>query len=43
MKEDLFPKAARTLASVYGLESVKYTYIEDETHNKIMVFWDYGS
>lgn len=39
--EELFPKAAQTLGSVYGLEQVKYTYIEDETHNKIMVFWNY--
>ena len=38
---ELFPKAAQTLGSVYGLEQVKYTYIEDETHNKIMVFWNY--
>lgn len=39
--EDLFPKAAQTLGAVYGLEQVKYSYIEDETHNKIMVFWNY--
>lgn len=39
--EELFPKAAQTLGSVYGLEQVKYTYIEDKTHNKIMVFWNY--
>lgn len=39
--EELFPKAAQTLGSVYGLEQVKYTYIEDVTHNKIMVFWNY--
>ena len=39
--EELFPKAAQTLGTVYGLEQVKYTYIEDETHNKIMVFWNY--
>ena len=38
---ELFPKAAQTLGSVYGLEQVEYTYIEDETHNKIMVFWNY--
>ena len=41
MIEELFPKAAQTLGSVYGLEQVKYTYIEDETHNKITVFWNY--
>lgn len=39
--EDLFPKAAQTLGSTYGLSQVKYTYIEDETHNKIVVFWNY--
>ena len=39
--EELFPKAAQTLGSVYGLAQVKYTYIEDETHNKITGFWNY--
>lgn len=39
--EELFPKAAQTLGAVYGLSQVKYTYIEDESHNKIMVFWNY--
>lgn len=39
--EELFPKAAQMLGSVYGLEQVKYTYIEDKTHNKIIVFWNY--
>lgn len=38
---ELFPKAVQTLGSVYGLSQVKYTYIEDEIHNKIMVFWNY--
>ena len=38
---DLFSRAAQTLGSVYGLDQVRYTYIEDETHNKIMVFWNY--
>lgn len=38
---DLFPKAAQTLASVYGLERVSYSYVEDETHNKMIVFWNY--
>lgn len=40
--EELFPKAARTLGAEYGLESVRYTYIEDEPHSKLTVFWDYG-
>lgn len=37
----LFPKAARSLASAYGLESTKYTYVEDQIHNKIIVLWNY--
>ncbi len=41
MVNDLFPAAARTLASVYGLDSVKYTYVEDDNHYKMMVFWSY--
>lgn len=41
MVDDLFPRAAQNLASAYGLSSVKYTYIEDETHFKITVFWNY--
>lgn len=40
--QELFPQAARTLGMTYSLEAVKYTYIEDEAHNKIMVFWTYG-
>ena len=38
---DLFPKAAQNLASAYGLSSVKYTYVEDEVHCKVTVFWNY--
>ena len=38
---DLFPKAAQNLASAYGLSSVKYTYVEDEDHYKVTVFWNY--
>lgn len=41
MIDDLFPRAAQNLASAYGLSSVKYTYVEDETHYKITVFWNY--
>lgn len=41
MISDLFPKAAQNLASAYELASVKYTYVEDEMHNKITVFWNY--
>ena len=38
---DLFPKVAQNLASAYGLSSVKYTYVEDEEHYKVTVFWNY--
>lgn len=41
MVGDLFPKAAQTLASAYGLDTVKYTYVEDEVHHKVTVFWNY--
>ena len=37
----LYPRAAQNLASAYGLSSVKYTYIEDESHCKMIVFWSY--
>ena len=39
--ENIFPQAAQNLASVYGLESVKYTYVEDAIHYKVTVFWNY--
>lgn len=38
---DLFSKAAQNLAGAYGLERVKYTYIEDEKHCRMTVFWNY--
>lgn len=38
---ELFPEAARTVGKLYGLDQVKYTYIEDTAHNKIIVFWNY--
>lgn len=41
MADDLLPQAAQTLASVYDLEKVKYSYVADDTHNKMMVFWNY--
>lgn len=40
MTEDLFPRAVRNLAEVRGMDSVRYTYIEDEKHWKMMVFWN---
>ena len=41
LTEELLPKAAQNLASVYDLENVKYTYAEDNAHHKITVFWNY--
>lgn len=38
----LIPRAAGNLAGVYGLSRVRYTYIDDGTHRRISVFWDYG-
>lgn len=38
---ELFPEAARTVAGLYGMDEVKYTYIEDSAHSKIIVFWNY--
>lgn len=38
---ELFPEAARTVGRQHGLDQVKYTYIEDAAHNKIIVFWNY--
>lgn len=37
----LFMEAARYLSEIYETGSVKYTYMEDEIHNKITVFWNY--
>lgn len=41
IKEVLLPRAAKNLAAMYGLNSVQYTYVDDDVHNKIMVFWNY--
>ena len=38
---ELFPEAARTVGQLYGTDQVKYTYIEDAAHGKIIVFWNY--
>lgn len=38
---ELFPEAARTVGQLYGLDQVKYTYVEDAAHNKVIVFWNY--
>ena len=41
MINDLIPRAAQNLASAYGLTEVEYSYIDDDVHYKIMVFWNY--
>ena len=41
MINDLFPRAAQNLAAAYGLSTVQYSYVEDEEHCKMMVFWNY--
>ncbi len=38
---DLVQQAAENLLEYYGLESVQYTYIEDEVMDKIVIFWSY--
>lgn len=39
--EHVMPEAAQYLASVYGMDRVKYTYSDDSVHNKFSVFWVY--
>lgn len=41
MINELIPRAAQNLASAYGLTQVEYSYIDDDVHFKIMVFWNY--
>ena len=38
---DLVQRAAQNLLDYYGLESVQYTYIEDEVMDKITIYWNY--
>lgn len=40
--DNLIPRAAKNLADTYGLSRVRYTYVDDGTHRRISVFWDYG-
>ena len=40
--DELIPRAAENLADTYGLSRVRYTYVDDGTHRRISVFWDYG-
>lgn len=39
---ELIPRAAENLADTYGLSRVRYTYVDDSSHRRISVFWDYG-
>lgn len=39
---DLVQQAAQNLLDYYGLESVQYTYVEDEVMDKISIYWNYG-
>ncbi|MGC4019703.1 MAG: transglutaminase domain-containing protein [Muricomes sp.] len=38
---DLVQKAAQNLLQYYGLDTVQYTYVEDELMNKITIYWNY--
>lgn len=40
--DELIPDAAENLAGIYGLSRVRYTYVDDASHQRISVFWDYG-
>ncbi|HIY29859.1 MAG TPA: hypothetical protein H9732_02990 [Candidatus Mediterraneibacter avicola] len=40
--DELIPLAAENLADIYGLSRVRYTYVDDGTHRRVSVFWDYG-
>lgn len=37
---DLVKRAAQNLLDYYGLESVKYTYVEDPVMDKITIYWN---
>lgn len=39
---DLVQSAAQNLLSYYGLESVQYTYVEDDIMDKITIYWNYN-
>lgn len=38
---ELIEKAAKNLSQWYGLQKVKYTYIDDSKLNKIVIYWKY--
>lgn len=39
---DVLHRAAQNLAQWYGLSQVKYSYIDDEKLNKIVIYWEYS-
>lgn len=38
---DVLHRAAQNLAQWYGLSQVRYSYIDDEKLNKIVIYWEY--
>lgn len=40
--ENVIHEAAQNLAETYGLSQVKYSYIDDEKLNKIVIYWEYS-
>ena len=39
---DVLHHAAQNLAQWYGLSQVRYSYIDDEKLNKIIIYWEYS-
>ncbi|MEZ3437109.1 MAG: hypothetical protein K1W34_21385 [Lachnospiraceae bacterium] len=39
---DVLHRAAQNLAQWYGLSQVRYSYIDDEKLNKIVIYWEYS-
>ena len=39
--ENVIHEAAQSLAQMYGLSQVKYSYIDDKKLNKIVIYWEY--
>lgn len=40
--ENVIHRAAQNLAQWYGLSQVKYSYIDDDRLNKIVIYWEYS-
>ena len=41
MLTDLADRAARNLAHLYGIGTVRYSYRDDDSLDKITMYWDY--